>query len=113
MWWQFLHWWNERCKIIRKSVATLKIIFYLPMCKRLRSLGSVCTHKQASCKGSGSLVLAMATIFNQNKINKGSKCYEQTRYVESGFLQDLPEDRKSTRLNSSHVAISYAVFCLK
>src|SRR5439155_7228184 len=28
--------------------------------------------------------------------------------------QDFPQvDRKSTRLNSSHVAISYAVFCLK
>src|SRR5690606_40930899 len=26
---------------------------------------------------------------------------------------DLFEDRKSTRLNSSHVKISYAVFCLK
>src|SRR5207253_3118172 len=25
----------------------------------------------------------------------------------------LTQDRKSTRLNSSHVAISYAVFCLK
>src|SRR5699024_11463106 len=25
----------------------------------------------------------------------------------------LNEDRKSTRLNSSHVSISYAVFCLK
>src|SRR5438067_5208962 len=25
----------------------------------------------------------------------------------------LPTDRKSTRLNSSHVSISYAVFCLK
>src|SRR5690554_7735893 len=25
----------------------------------------------------------------------------------------LPIDRKSTRLNSSHVRISYAVFCLK
>src|SRR5437870_7579710 len=25
----------------------------------------------------------------------------------------LEKDRKSTRLNSSHVAISYAVFCLK
>src|SRR5437870_10255121 len=25
----------------------------------------------------------------------------------------LGQDRKSTRLNSSHVAISYAVFCLK
>src|SRR5699024_11395454 len=29
------------------------------------------------------------------------------------FLFPLPEDRKSTRLNSSHVSISYAVFCLK
>src|SRR5690625_6205847 len=27
--------------------------------------------------------------------------------------ESLLEDRKSTRLNSSHVAISYAVFCLK
>src|SRR5690625_7093875 len=26
---------------------------------------------------------------------------------------DFVQDRKSTRLNSSHVAISYAVFCLK
>src|SRR5437870_10226850 len=26
---------------------------------------------------------------------------------------DVQRDRKSTRLNSSHVAISYAVFCLK
>src|SRR5215813_6740182 len=25
----------------------------------------------------------------------------------------MPKDRKSTRLNSSHVRISYAVFCLK
>src|SRR3712207_7070696 len=28
-------------------------------------------------------------------------------------LADLPGDRKSTRLNSSHANISYAVFCLK
>src|SRR5579884_4385492 len=28
-------------------------------------------------------------------------------------LNPTPIDRKSTRLNSSHVAISYAVFCLK
>src|SRR2546421_2317963 len=27
--------------------------------------------------------------------------------------RDLPLDRKSTRLNSSHDQISYAVFCLK
>src|SRR5690349_22647695 len=28
-------------------------------------------------------------------------------------LPPRPRDRKSTRLNSSHVEISYAVFCLK
>src|SRR3989442_10458463 len=28
-------------------------------------------------------------------------------------LETLARDRKSTRLNSSHVRISYAVFCLK
>src|SRR5690625_6763159 len=30
-----------------------------------------------------------------------------------GYLVPATGDRKSTRLNSSHVAISYAVFCLK
>src|SRR3712207_6944097 len=30
-----------------------------------------------------------------------------------GLLEDPAEDRKSTRLNSSHANISYAVFCLK
>src|SRR3712207_7833252 len=36
--------------------------------------------------------------------------------VDAGGLevrQELPGDRKSTRLNSSHANISYAVFCLK
>src|SRR5258708_21816026 len=39
---------------------------------------------------------------------------EQTRAPESAkaFDSELP-DRKSTRLNSSHQIISYAVFCLK
>src|SRR5262245_64434943 len=31
----------------------------------------------------------------------------------SGPMLELPRDRKSTRLNSSHLGISYAVFCLK
>src|SRR5699024_11295878 len=29
------------------------------------------------------------------------------------MLQRILQDRKSTRLNSTHVSISYAVFCLK
>src|SRR5437870_10320845 len=33
--------------------------------------------------------------------------------VLEAFGERVTPDRKSTRLNSSHVAISYAVFCLK
>src|SRR5699024_12481166 len=33
--------------------------------------------------------------------------------VKYSDLAKKTEDRKSTRLNSSHVSISYAVFCLK
>src|SRR5699024_11235434 len=32
---------------------------------------------------------------------------------EALYGLNIPTDRKSTRLNSSHVSISYAVFCLK
>src|SRR5207302_10295179 len=33
--------------------------------------------------------------------------------VDAGVILEHRSDRKSTRLNSSHVKISYAVFCLK
>src|SRR5699024_12510745 len=58
------------------------------------------------------------------KITAYAKLYKTdiTLEVAENALRDLispnesddiePEDRKSTRLNSSHVSISYAVFCL-
>src|SRR5690554_7015478 len=54
-----------------------------------------------------------------------SKDFIQMRSSDDFFLEEIvvdsyktfmvsnPKDRKSTRLNSSHVRISYAVFCLK
>src|SRR5699024_2628330 len=41
---------------------------------------------------------------------------EETQKIDEtaqAVMDANPEDRKSTRLNSSHVSISYAVFCLK
>src|SRR5437867_9261550 len=35
------------------------------------------------------------------------------RFTQSESRRSTPTDRKSTRLNSSHRTISYAVFCLK
>src|SRR2546430_10134050 len=39
--------------------------------------------------------------------------YEHRRGAPRDPGQQLVQDRKSTRLNSSHSQISYAVFCLK
>src|SRR3712207_8058057 len=39
--------------------------------------------------------------------------YQGVSLRSSSHLQSGGEDRKSTRLNSSHANISYAVFCLK
>src|SRR5690625_6957931 len=38
---------------------------------------------------------------------------EEEQEEHNSKKQELEEDRKSTRLNSSHVATSYAVFCMK
>src|SRR5207253_8906048 len=46
---------------------------------------------------------------------KGEAAKPETRNIKLAATIDVDAviDRKSTRLNSSHVAISYAVFCLK
>src|SRR5690625_6212064 len=44
----------------------------------------------------------------------GVKSYNQVKSIADSVNAPIPQiDRKSTRLNSSHVAISYAVFCMK
>src|SRR5690606_39443930 len=52
---------------------------------------------------------------------RGLRLYRELRLLRERLDQDrlprgpadLPADRKSTRLNSSHVKISYAVYCLR
>src|SRR5207249_7569406 len=60
---------------------------------RCRSAGQLLAHSRPTHRGPGAL-------------HRGAR-----GEVDSAALQRL--DRKSTRLNSSHVSISYAVFCLK
>src|SRR5256885_8008304 len=43
---------------------------------------------------------------------EGAVFKTREQYLEMG-LPNILTDRKSTRLNSSHLVISYAVFCLK
>src|SRR3712207_7574672 len=50
--------------------------------------------------------------FNVDKVDK-EKIKDDPRYPFGMPTVDNAKDRKSTRLNSSHANISYAVFCLK
>src|SRR5699024_12630714 len=43
----------------------------------------------------------------------GGRLFAVFADITRGARNDFLQDRKSTRLNSSHVSISYAVFCLK
>src|SRR5262245_63080401 len=62
-----------------------------------------------------STLFPYTTLFRSHLANIGARGKSSIRsgYDEAadGFL--IVTDRKSTRLNSSHLGISYAVFCLK
>src|SRR5207249_8351089 len=59
----------------------------------------------AALKASTAAILAVGTDFDTASHPKKTT---RAAIIERGWT-----DRKSTRLNSSHVSISYAVFCLK
>src|SRR5690606_41127162 len=50
--------------------------------------------------------------FTRNNILNNKRGYDQAKNTNLKIYRAFL-DRKSTRLNSSHVKISYAVFCLK
>src|SRR5690625_4077746 len=62
-------------------------------------------------EGAGESGLLVTTHFFKRLQEEGIP----THYIKTDMndVSMYVQDRKSTRLNSSHVAISYAVFCLK
>src|SRR5436853_5068640 len=68
---------------------------------------SVCTPVRANGAHSGGLILPS---FCKRSLSLSIKSVGGTSYA---VVIVSARDRKSTRLNSSHLGISYAVFCLK
>src|SRR3989442_9783864 len=60
---------------------------------------------RAMIAGGGALLQAAARV--------RSNALQIAAHLLEASAPDIEIDRKSTRLNSSHVRISYAVFCLK
>src|SRR5437773_8251511 len=50
---------------------------------------------------------------NSRETRQFSRSVRNNRFVTTQVSHFNGKDRKSTRLNSSHITISYAVFCLK
>src|SRR5207253_7109858 len=59
-----------------------------------------------------STLFPYTTLFRSRLARIGSIYFRGVKERHASLVR-FPEDRKSTRLNSSHVAISYAAFCLK
>src|SRR5438034_6811937 len=57
--------------------------------------------------------LAKDTYTSLNAVAASMGFRSTARFYKEKCFSDLAQDRKSTRLNSSHTVISYAVFCLK
>src|SRR2546430_13347063 len=68
---------------------------------RRRNLGGIERERLGAGGGAGGLG------------GRGRREWEASEQQETGPAHWSREDRKSTRLNSSHSQISYAVFCLK
>src|SRR5439155_21427545 len=64
---------------------------------------------------SSASLLRTGTAVSASRANTGDTSSERIAHPRPlrPFCRATYGDRKSTRLNSSHVAISYAVFCLK
>src|SRR5690606_41533911 len=71
-------------------------------------------HQQAGFERAPTQVEAHQTgPLHAHAIGTAGQAVELAEHGEQHHGDRQVEDRKSTRLNSSHVKISYAVFCLK
>src|SRR5699024_11459084 len=63
-------------------------------------------------KGRSLLGMPIQRTFHKQRLVRPLLFADKTMLYRYAEWHHIPLDRKSTRLNSSHVSISYAVFCL-
>src|SRR5947207_4542337 len=61
----------------------------------------------------GEISVVAGSVLESCRLFRSFRQYDHQIVHRHGSSRTLQIDRKSTRLNSSHTVISYAVFCLK
>src|SRR5438477_1199675 len=114
----------------------MAFVFWLAISRNMRSGGTgtparlvsflmeatrsgYCWLRGSNLLNRGSITRGMITMYPRSTSTKGT---QESSHQRLGLYRmkakridanTIPIDRKSTRLNSSHMSISYAVFCLK
>src|SRR5207249_11382672 len=104
-----------------RAYRSTYISFFFYCYRHPRDLHSFPTRRSSDLKDIGEVAIVMLSP-KMRIVARVDQLHVQpdssTRALDTAFdhmrnTQSFCEDRKSTRLNSSHVSISYAVFCLK
>src|SRR5690606_40763256 len=106
----FFHCRHRRCSVLR----TPDVIQFLIRIGQLAGLWTVDTSTRVSQIAHSNTQLIQARHLQVQFLTEAT--INISEHINQGFLLTLgskQQDRKSTRLNSSHVKISYAVFCSK
>src|SRR5699024_12774365 len=97
----------------REAAYTLPLHDALPICAAELVNGHglhIADDRQILLVAGGLAVHTNAVIEQTHAAHGNGQILE---HIPEEILKIARQDRKSTRLNSSHVSISYAVFCLK
>src|SRR2546427_8861429 len=87
----------------RSTLFPYTTLFRSDLCARRCALGETCL----DAPGSEHYLYSIHARARKQRHGNGTESARELPRLP------FPEDRKSTRLNSSHSQISYAVFCLK
>src|SRR5690606_41603441 len=87
----------------------------LPISRKVHSPNTALVDLESSPAAYGGFcdVLGRNTVVDRVKKNPSPRSGRDKLTNSRATIRPFRQDRKSTRLNSSHVQISYAVFCVK
>src|SRR5690606_13638558 len=104
---------KEVLTTIEKDGNALEVIVQQEQAAQPKSIDDILATQIPTALGTTMPLSELVTVEKGTTLNTLARSKGEYYATVSGTILGSDIDRKSTRLNSSHVKISYAVFCLK